>query len=153
LGKVDVEAQLQAEDVDGDAVADVEVEPAFVHVNGKVIERLDEKTVPVRIKLLGAPAVGFEVGKVAVEPNSLALRAPRSLLQELNALDLTCDIAEAEGDVNRRVKVLLPKGVEAVGSDRVRVRVEITGKPETSVEVVPLPTPSSVLPAPAGSPR
>jgi YbbR domain-containing protein len=150
---LNVPAHLVAIDRTGGAVEDVDITPAVVQVRAQVIERRSEKRVPLQVKLLGMPAPGFEVGKVTVEPDSVAVRGAQRLLESLDSFQVTCDISNAQSDVTRRVKVLLPDDVELASARRVQVRVEIIAK---SVDTPPnvsgdLPPPAMGASSPAGN--
>jgi YbbR domain-containing protein len=60
----------------------VKITPASLTVN---LERTLEKTVPVRPRLLGRPASGFEVAEVTSEPPEVRIAGPKSRVEEVES--------------------------------------------------------------------
>jgi YbbR domain-containing protein len=99
------------------------VSPQSVRV---VFDKRVEKTVEVSAVIVGQPSHGYVVSATGVQPASLLVRGPEGAIraltqirtQELQLQSLTSNIAQ-------QVEVVVPDGVEVVGSPQVAVRVQI----------------------------
>jgi YbbR domain-containing protein len=60
----------------------VKVTPSFLTLN---LERALSKAVPVRPRILGRPAPGYEVAGIASEPSDIRVRGPKSRVQEVES--------------------------------------------------------------------
>src|SRR5229473_2148180 len=58
----------------------VKITPASITLN---LERTIEKVVPIRPRLLGRPAPGYEVGDVSSDPPEIHIAGPKSRVQEV----------------------------------------------------------------------
>jgi YbbR domain-containing protein len=90
-------------------------------------ERTMQKTVPIRPRLLGRPAVGFEVGEVAAEPGEVRVAGPKSRVQETESAYTEPVSVEGAGvTVVETVNLGLDDPVLRIqGSPRVRVTARI----------------------------
>lgn len=157
---------LEAVDEDGKVVDNIRIEPEAVRVKATIMEQLEEKTIPIRLRANGAPAKGYELESMEAEPARATIRGPRRLLRSIEALSLNVDVKGLSGDRARRERLSVPDGVELVSTRRVGVRVEIgvardtaspedvasdiipkSTQPQATATPVPIQTPK--LPAPA----
>lgn len=144
---------VEAIDSEGEVLRGVPIEPAHVRVEIKSREKQSEKSVRVIAKITGQPNDDYELGEVQIEPSRITVRGTRRALDEIQSLTVEADVSDASSDINRRTRVNLPRGVEAVASSRVRVRVEIKpSKRSTPPTSTPVPTPTSESPVPAAEP-
>ena len=60
----------------------VKITPSIITLD---LERTLQKTVPVRPRLLGRPAAGYEVAEVASEPAEVRIAGPKSRVQEVES--------------------------------------------------------------------
>ena len=60
----------------------VKITPSLLTLN---LERTERKTIPVRPRVIGRPATGFEVAEVASEPAEVVVAGPRSRVQEIES--------------------------------------------------------------------
>src|SRR5262249_56834007 len=90
-------------------------------------ERTLQRSVPIRARLLGRPAPGYEVAEVTSEPAEARLAGPKSRVQEIeSAFTEPVSVEGAEGNVVDTVTI----GVEdpqlrLLGSSRTRVTAHI----------------------------
>jgi YbbR domain-containing protein len=102
----------------------VKVTPSIVTLN---FERTLEKVVPIRPRLLGRPAAGYEVAEVIADPAEVRIIGPRSRVQEVeSAFTEPISVETVERSVTESVSV----GVEDPllrlgGSSRVRVTAKV----------------------------
>ena len=123
---VDRDIELVPVDAAGNAVTQVEAEPASVHVQIAVFGNRETRSVPVDPIVTGAPAAGYEVVSIAFDPRVVSVEGD---LDELTALlraeTAAVDITNATSDIALDVPLALPEGVLAIDLDTVSVRVVI----------------------------
>jgi YbbR domain-containing protein len=141
---------LEAVDENGEVVSDVEIRPGAIRVRATVIERLEEKSVPVKVRLRGEPASGYEAGAVEVEPSRVTIRGKRPALAAVESIAAVVDIGEARSDITRHVRPSTPAGTELVSKQRISVHVPIIAS--TPASEVPIPSTTPAAPAPFASP-
>jgi YbbR-like protein len=102
----------------------VKIAPSIITLN---FERTLQRSVPIRARLLGRPAPGYEVAEVTSEPAEARLAGPKSRVQEIeSAFTEPVSVEGAEGNVVDTVTI----GVEdpqlrLLGSSRTRVTAHI----------------------------
>jgi len=102
----------------------VKIAPSIVTLN---FERTLQRTVPIRPRLLGRPAPGYEVAEVTSEPAEARLAGPKSRVQEIeSAFTEPVSVEGAEANVIDTVTI----GVEdpllrILGSSRTKVTARI----------------------------
>ena len=102
----------------------VKITPSILTLN---LERTLQKVVPVRPRLVGRPATGFEVGEVKAEPAQVRIAGPRSRVQEMeSAFTEPLSIEGAQSNVSDVVNMGLDDPLlRVLGSPRVRATVRI----------------------------
>ena len=60
----------------------VKITPSLLTLN---LERTQRKTIPVRPRVIGRPAPGFEVAEIASDPAEVRVAGPRSRVQEIES--------------------------------------------------------------------
>ena len=119
---------------DGGDVEGILVEPAKVRVSAKLEEAIDQKRVPVRVPIEGAPAEGFDIGIVSVSPDMVTLRGRRSSLASVNEIVLDAiDVTGHAEAMNIDVPLDLPvQDITVVSADKVNVMVEFDSAMEAA---------------------
>jgi YbbR domain-containing protein len=102
----------------------VKITPSLLTLN---LERTLQKVVPVRPRLVGRPAAGFEVGDVRADPAEVRIAGPRSRVQEVeSAFTEPLSIEGAQSGVSDVVNMGLDDPLlRVLGSPRVRATVRI----------------------------
>ena len=102
----------------------VKITPSLLTLN---LERTMQKVVPVRPRLVGRPATGFEVGDVRADPAEVRIAGPRSRVQEVeSAFTEPLSIEGAQAGVSDVVNMGLDDPLlRVLGSPRVRATVRI----------------------------
>jgi len=102
----------------------VKITPSLLTLN---LERTLQKVVPVRPRLVGRPAPGFEVGDVRADPAEVRIAGPRSRVQEVeSAFTEPLSIEGAQAGVSDVVNMGLDDPLlRVLGSPRVRATVRI----------------------------
>ncbi len=102
----------------------VKISPAILTIN---LERTLQKIVPVRPRLLGRPARGYEVGEIQSEPAQVRIAGPKSRVEEIeSAFTEPISLDGAHGPVTDLVSVGLEDPLLRLqGDPRVRVSVVV----------------------------
>jgi YbbR domain-containing protein len=102
----------------------VKITPSILTLN---LERTLQKVVPVRPRIVGRPAAGFEVGEVKAEPSQVRIAGPRSRVQEMeSAFTEPLSVEGAQSNVSDVVNMGLDDPLlRVLGSPRVRATVRI----------------------------
>jgi YbbR domain-containing protein len=102
----------------------VKISPAIITLN---LERTLQKTVPVRPRLLGRPAPGYEVGEMTTEPAEVRIAGPKSRVQEVeSAYTEPVSVEGAEASVVDHVNIGLEDPLLRIqGNPRVRVTARV----------------------------
>lgn len=102
----------------------VKISPSIITLN---LERTLQKTVPVRPRLLGRPAPGYEVGEMTTEPAEVRISGPKSRVQEVeSAYTEPVSVEGAEADVVDHVNIGLEDPLLRIqGNPRVRVTARV----------------------------
>ena len=102
----------------------VRVNPSSISLN---FERTMQKTVPVRPRLTGRPAPGYEVAEVAAQPSEVRLSGPKSRVQEVeSAFTEPVSVEDARAAVADEVNVGLEDPLlRVLGSSRVLVTAQV----------------------------
>ena len=108
----------------------VKITPSIITMG---FERTMQKTVPIRPRLLGRPALGYEVAEVAAEPGEVRVAGPKSRVQEMeSAYTEPVSVESAGSTVVETVNLGLDDPVLRIqGSPRVRVTARIREVQET----------------------
>jgi YbbR domain-containing protein len=108
----------------------VKITPSIITM---AFERTMQKTVPIRPRLLGRPALGYEVAEVAAEPGEVRVAGPKSRVQEMeSAYTEPVSVEGAGSTVVETVNLGLDDPVLRIqGSPRVRVTARIREVQET----------------------
>ena len=116
----------------------VKITPSIITMG---FERTSTKTVPIRPRLLGRPAPGYEVAEVAAEPAEVRVSGPRTRVQETeSAYTEPVSLDGASSTVVDTVNLGLDDPVLRIqGSPRVRVTARIREVQEArAIEDVPV---------------
>lgn len=139
---VSQEVDLVARDATDAVVDNVQFSPRSVHVAILVGSQLRTETVPVNPIVVGAPAAGYYISSIDVNPSVVAVRGQADALALLKGLANTqsISIAGATGDVSANVDLNLPSGVIADNTGRIAVVVHLQSPGSTrsvSVGIAP----------------
>ena len=123
---VDQDVELVPVDSVGDAVPQVNVDPATAHVVIPVFSNLQSKQLPVDPQVTGSPAAGFEITSVSVEPPIVTVEGDADDLAKLAVID-TQPVTAGGLTESRTVDVALapPTGVVVPSVQQVKVTIGI----------------------------
>lgn len=123
---VDQDVELVAVDSVGDAVAQVNVDPASAHVKIPVFSNRQSKTLPVRPQVTGTAAGGFEISSVTVAPPIVTVEGDADALQALTGIDTEAiPIGGFSETKTVDAALALPTGVIALDAQQVKVTIGI----------------------------
>jgi YbbR domain-containing protein len=96
------------------------------------LERLVQRRLPVRPRIVGEPAAGMVTGKVDVQPPAVLVSGPRLQLEALRSVTTDAvSVDGAEGPVEALVTVRSPLPLARILEPlAVRVNVDVTPRPE-----------------------
>jgi YbbR domain-containing protein len=113
-------------DANRNEVPNIELEPERARVRIAVARQLANRTLPVVPLITGAPAAGYRVASVTVEPLIVTVSGEASVVTQLEtATTEQIDIAGRTDDLEASVRISLPSGASVSGSDAVRVVITI----------------------------
>ena len=122
-------------DINGDrlgAEERIDVEPAVVRVRVPVFTDRRTKSLPVTPVVAGAPAAGFEIESVTVDPVVVNVEGDANDLAALDRLETAQVIVSgASSELVQEVGLVLPPGVQVIGSGTVEVTVRLRPKTAT----------------------
>jgi YbbR domain-containing protein len=122
---VDQEVKLVPVDADGNAVAQVNVEPATARVMIPVFSNKESRTLTISPLVTGDPAPGFELVDATAEPQVVTVEGDVDDLQSLlSAVTAPVSIGGLSSNQTIETTLALPTGVVAL--DVTTVRVSIT---------------------------
>ena len=132
---------------EGRVASGVEVIPDTVRVVVPITQLGGYRDVSVRVDLKGRPAPGYHITNIAVYPSIVTLFSndPQQVLKIPGFVETeTVDVEGATQDIEVRVGLKLPKGVQVVGEKTVLVQISIepiqgSATVQVPVEVVGLP--------------
>jgi YbbR domain-containing protein len=121
---------IQAVDRAGSKVDGLTLTPGRAEVTLQVKQALVTRTVPVVVRPKGAPAPGYRVTSVRVEPAVVTVSGPADKLARLPQVETEeLQLEGSRAQVTRQLALRLPLGVKALGTSVVTVTVEVERKP------------------------
>jgi len=123
---VDRDVDVVAVDANGNQVPNVEIDPQRVHVKIAVAQELATRTLPVVPQLTGAPAPGFRISAITVDPLVVTVSGEAGVVTQMqNAPTTPLDVTGRTSDLEAEVGLALPNGVSVSGTDKVRIMLTI----------------------------
>jgi YbbR domain-containing protein len=127
---------------DGQVVQGLTFEPATVNVLVPIVSSAGIKRVPVVPRIVGAPASGYMVANIAVEPQFIRLTGSSGPLDNVQSIGTSdVDIAGANQTLIRTVEVSAPPNIGIAADESNMVTVTVTIAPITRSFQVTLPAP------------
>jgi YbbR domain-containing protein len=123
------QAALVPVDIDGREVESVELQPQTITVEIDVRTVETSKTVPIHPLLTGAPADGFRISSITVEPSVVTIfGVPAALADVAEITTEPLAVANASADLNSDLELILPEGTRLAAD---------ASAPVVSVAIVP----------------
>jgi len=127
---IDQQVDLVPVDAVGDRLTPVDVEPPTAHVTIAVFKQAESRPLPVTPVLSGAPAAGYEVTGISVNPQIVSVEGDADAI--LNLSEAPTEPIQINGvtqDVTQSVGLALPEGVQPAGGSDVKVQVTVSIRP------------------------
>jgi YbbR domain-containing protein len=127
---IDRNVELIPVDAVGDRLTPVDVDPTTAHVTIAVFKNAESRPLPVTPVVSGAPAAGYQVTGITVDPLIVSVEGDADAI--LNLAEAPTDpvsISGATSDVTQNVALALPEGVLPAGGAATTVQVTVTIKP------------------------
>jgi YbbR domain-containing protein len=117
-----------ARDAQGNLIQGITITPATVNVVVAVEQRVGFKDVSIRAVLKGAPAAGYWVSNITVNPSTATIvGSPDAMAKVAGFVEtVPIDITGATADVSRRAVLSLPEGLSVLNNEGITVQVSIT---------------------------
>ncbi len=117
-----------ARDAQGNLVQGVTITPATISVDVQVEQRVGYKDVSIKTTLKGAPAPGYWVSNITVNPSSATIVGSPDAMAKIAGFVETVpiDITGATADVSRRAVLSLPEGVSVLNNEGITVQISVT---------------------------
>jgi YbbR domain-containing protein len=123
---IDQEFALTPIDGNGNAVRPVDLTPSTARVTVPVFTDKKTKVLPVNPVVTGTPAAGFEIGSIAVKPETVTVQGEADKLAALDRVDtLPVPVTGASSSVTDSVGLDLPTGILPVGDEKVVVTISL----------------------------
>lgn len=124
----DREVMLVARDAQGNPVQGVTIIPATVTANVQIEQRVGYKDVSIKGVLRGAPATGYWVSNIVVNPSTATVVGSSDVLAQIPGFieTMPVDVSAATADVAKKVSLNLPANVTVLNDEGVTVQVSVT---------------------------
>ncbi len=125
---VDREVTALARDALGNLVQGLTLTPSTVNVKVQVEQRVGYKDVSIQTILKGAPAPGYWVSNITVNPSSATIvGSPDALAKVAGYVEtVPIDITGVTADVSRRAVLSVPEGVSVLNNEGITVQISVT---------------------------
>ncbi|MBI4302057.1 MAG: hypothetical protein HY664_05585 [Chloroflexi bacterium] len=110
----------------GYEIKEVSLSPDSATIEVSIIRQMEYRTLSVLPQSKGTVASGYWVSAISIQPPVVIVLGPKSELDQLDSLRTEAiDITGANADIVREVPVQIPKGVTAVGTSSVTIKVSV----------------------------
>ncbi len=131
---IDVDQDVQLVPIDGlgNAIRTIDVTPSTARVTIPVFSDRQTRSLPVHPIVTGAPAAGFEIASVTVDPQIVLVAGDADQLAQLVSVDTTpIPMTGVSTDLTVEAGLAMPTGIVAVGDDTIRVSIKLRQVTET----------------------
>lgn len=123
---IDRTVDLEVVDEAGDLVSGVEVMPEEVRVRIDVARDIAYAVVPVVVDVVGAPAEGFRVAGLTVDPATVTVSGEAPAVERLGSIVTEpVDVGGSAADLTQVVDLILPPAIALIGEPEAEVTVRI----------------------------
>lgn len=125
---VEREVLLQARDAQDNVISGLTISPTVVLVKVPIEQRVGYKDVSIKTVMKGAPAAGYWVSNIVVNPSTVTIVGNPDILARIAGFVETVplDVTNATADVNKRAVLSLPEGVSVLNNEGVSVQISVT---------------------------
>ncbi len=142
---------LEALDEGGQVINGVTIAPTSANVLVPIVSSVGTKRVPIVPQLMGAPAAGFVVNSITIDPQFLVLTGSAGALEQIRQVQTEpLDLSGISGTLIRSVGIITPPGAALAANQPSTASVNIEVVPVSQVFRVTLPLAVDVRNTPAG---
>jgi YbbR domain-containing protein len=125
---IERDVPVQVRDAQGSLVSGLTISPTAVTVKVQVEQRVGYKDVSIKTTLKGAPAPGYWVSNIVVNPSTVTIVGSSDILAKIPGFVETVpiDVSNATTDISKRAALALPEGVSVLNSEGAMVQVSVT---------------------------
>jgi YbbR domain-containing protein len=131
---IDVDQDIQLVPIDGlgNAVRTIDVTPTTARVTIPVFADRQTRSLPVNPIVTGAPAAGFEIASVTVDPAIVLVQGDADQLGQMVSVDTApIPMTGVSANLTVEAQLALPTGIVAVGDQPIRVSIKVREVTET----------------------
>ena len=125
---IEREVPVQLRDAQGNILSGLTISPTVALVKVQVEQRVGYKDVSIKTTLKGAPAPGYWVSNIVVNPSTVTIVGNPDILSRIPGFVETVpvDVSNATAEINKRAALSLPEGVSVLNNEGATVQVSIT---------------------------
>jgi YbbR domain-containing protein len=125
---IEREVPVQLRDTQGNILSGLTISPTVALVKVQVEQRVGYKDVSIKTMLKGAPAPGYWVSNIVVNPSTVTIVGNPDILSKIPGFVETVpvDVSNATAEINKRAALSLPEGVSVLNNEGATVQVSIT---------------------------
>jgi YbbR domain-containing protein len=125
---VEREVSVQARDAQGNVIGGLTISPTVVIVKVPVEQRVGYKDVSIKTTMKGAPAPGYWISNIVVNPSTVTIVGSPDILAKIPGFVETVplDVSNATADLSKRAALSLPEGVSVLNNEGATVQVSVT---------------------------
>jgi YbbR domain-containing protein len=125
---IEREVPVQLRDAQGNILSGLTISPTIALVKVQVEQRVGYKDVSIKTTLKGAPAPGYWVSNIVVNPSTVTIVGNPDILSKIPGFIETVpvDVSNATAEINKRAALSLPEGVSVLNNEGATVQVSIT---------------------------
>ncbi|MBM3128727.1 MAG: hypothetical protein FJ009_08905 [Chloroflexi bacterium] len=125
---VEREVSVQARDAQDNVISGLTISPTVVIVKVPVEQRVGYKDVSIKTMMKGAPAPGYWLSNIVVNPSTVTIVGSPDILAKIPGFVETVplDVSNATADLSKRAALSLPEGVSVLNNEGVTVQVSVT---------------------------
>jgi YbbR domain-containing protein len=125
---VEREVSVQARDAQGNVITGLTISPTVVIVKVPVEQRVGYKDVSIKTMMKGAPAPGYWVSNIVVNPSTVTIVGSPDILAKIPGFVETVplDVSNATADLSKRAALSLPEGVSILNNEGATVQISVT---------------------------
>jgi len=117
---------LVAYDVNGEAIGDIEFLPAEAKASVAIVKASNNKTVGVKVNVIGSPKAGFYISSITVTPSVVDIVGSPNVLSEINFIEtLPVSVLDLEASFEKDIGLNLKNSVSLQAGVPSRFKVKI----------------------------
>lgn len=130
-------------DETGEAIDNVEFNPAEITATVPIVKASNNKTVGIKVKTTGSPKAGYYLSSVTTNPSTVDITGPANLLTDVNYIETApIDLSDLSAVTEKEVSLNVKSGIALQVGSPTKVKVKMVfAQAETSKEVVPTVNP------------